>query len=585
MLGEPLCLAQERRDDDSQSLALPRFSVPGGVYTNRILVEIQPNSPSTTIRYTVDGSEPTELSMKYSRGLEITNSTLLKAKGFAAGQRPGLTISQTFTVLHESLWAFNSNLPLVIINTFGQNISHQDKVAASIRFIKPIGGRTSLLGVADVDGRVEINVRGNTSRQFPKSSFTLKLKNDQGQPLKVPLLGLPAESDWVLYAPYFDRTLIRDVLAYDLSNQIGRYAPRTRFVEVFAAGAKGELMDRDYLGLYVLEEKIKPGKYRVDIDEMGIGEDASSGGYIFKKDHVDPTETGFRTERGIHFLYVYPKEGEISEEQKSWLGNYLNQFERVLYGRRFAAPTNGYSRYLDVDAFIDHYWLVEMSKNVDGFRFSTFLHLNQSGKLKMGPIWDWDQSFGNANFYDGASSEGWYWPYIRETEIRWFARLMQDADFQQRYVDRWAELRNGPFATSNILARMDELTASFDEAQKRNSQRWPTRQSYEEYIRKMKQWIRGRIAWIDQQFLPAPGFSLQESASIPGGVLIMQAPKGEIYYTTDGTDPRQPGGAISSASHRYQSPLACNEPMQVFARAYLPNNWGSPTKTALPLPR
>ena len=485
-------------------------------------------------------------------------------------------------MLHESLREFNSNLPLVIINTFGQTISHQDKIAASIRIINPMGGRASLLGVADVDGRVEINVRGNTSRQFPKSSFTLRLKDDQGRPLKVPLLGLPAESDWVLYAPYFDRTLIRDVLAYDLSIQIGRYAPRTRFVEVFVTGAKGELTARDYLGLYVLEEKIKQGKDRVDIDEMKMGTDAGSGGYIFKKDHVDPTETGFRTERGIRFLYVYPKEMEISEDQKSWLINYLNRFERVLYGHRFADPTNGYSRYLDVDAFIDHHWLVEMSKNVDGFRFSAFLHLNKNGKLKMGPIWDWDQSFGNANFYDGASAEGWYWPYIREHEIDWFARLRQDADFQQRSADRWAELRNGPFAPSNILARVDELTASFGEAQKRNSQRWPTRQPHEEHIRKMKQWIRSRIAWIDQQFLSAPDFSLQERALTAENVLILHSSKGEIYYTTDGTDPRQPGGGIASTSQRYQSPIACHGPMQIVARAYHRQNWSSPTKTAIP---
>jgi len=315
---------------------------------------------------------------------------------------------------------------------------------------------------------------------------------------------------------------------------------------------------------------------------MGAETEASSGGFIFKKDHIDPAETGFRTQQGIRFLYVYPKEGDISEKQKSWLNNYLNQFEKVLFGRHFADPTNGYARYLDVDAFIDHFWLVEMSKNVDGFRFSAFLHLNKNDKLKMGPLWDWDQSFGNANFYDGANPESWYWPYIKETEINWFARLRQDPDFQQRYVDRWAELRNGPFAPSNILARVDELTASFAEAQMRNSRRWPTHQRHEDYIRRMKQWIQSRIAWIDQQFLRAPSFALQESALTRGGVLILQAPQGEIYYTTDGTDPRQPGGAIAPTSQHYQSPLAGNGRTQIFARAYHLKKWSAPIKTTVP---
>lgn len=558
-----------------------RFSVPGGVYTNTIAVRIEADSGSAAIRYTLDGTEPTETSRLYSGAVEITRTTLLKARTFATGRPPGLTQSQTYTVLHESLRDFSSHLPLVIINTFGRRIGHEEKIPASIRFINGDGGTNSLLGTAGMDGRVDINVRGNTSRRFPKNSFTLKLKNDQDQPLKVPLLGLPAESEWVLYAPYFDRTLIRDVLAYDLSNQIGRYAPRTRFVEVFLAGARGPLAAGDYLGVFVLEEKIKRGKDRVDVEKLGPEDAPADGGYIFKKDHVDPTETGFRTARGSQFLYVYPKAGEISDRQKSWLENYLSEFERVLHGSRFAAPTNGYAKYLDVDAFIDHHWLVEMSKNVDGFRFSTFLHLKKGGKLTMGPIWDWDQSFGNANFYDGANPESWYWPYISAGEVNWFARLNHDPDFQQRYIDRWAELRKGPFAPAKILARIDALIASLGDAQKRNTQRWPTHRRYEDYIRRMKQWIRSRIAWIDEQFLPAPVSSLQDGAAGSGRMLILQAAEGQLYYTIDGSDPRQPGGGISSKARRYQSPIACDGPMQICARAYLQNSWSSPTKTAV----
>src|SRR5258706_12341170 len=150
---------------------------------------------------------------------------------------------------------------------------------------------------------------------------------------------------------------------------------------------------------------------------------------------------------------------------------------------------------------------------------------------------------------------------------------MEDSDFRQKYVDRWAELRKGPFAPTNILARMDELIALSGEAQKRNSQRWSSRHNYEDSIRTMKQWIQNRIAWIDQQFLPAPSLSRQESSPLPGSVLIMQTPKGEIYYTTDGTDPRQSGGAISSNAHRYHSSLALKETVHVFALSHLLINW------------
>jgi hypothetical protein len=216
-------------------------------------------------------------------------------------------------------------------------------------------------------------------------------------------------------------------------------------------------------------------------------------------DHVDPEEKGFHTARGLHFLYVHPKEREITPEQSTWLASYLNQFEQTLHGQAFADPKEGYAKFLDVDAFIDHYWLVEMSKNVDGFRFSAFLQLSPGGRLKMGPIWDWDQSFGNANFYGGDSPEGWYWPNIREKEIRWFARLNQDPSFQRRTIERWRELRRGPFETSQILRRIDALVASLGEAQQRNTTRWPTRRNYPDYVRQMKQFIQVRLEWIDHE--------------------------------------------------------------------------------------
>jgi spore coat protein CotH len=216
-------------------------------------------------------------------------------------------------------------------------------------------------------------------------------------------------------------------------------------------------------------------------------------------DHIDPDEKGFRTGRGLHFLYVQPKEREISREQSVWLIDYLNQFERTLHGRAFADPNEGYAKFLDVDAFIDHYWLVELSKNVDGFRFSTYLQLKEGGKLRMGPIWDWDQSFGNANFYGGDSPEGFYWPYIRQTEIDWFARLSQDPQFQRRCLERWTELRRDAFDTTRIFDRIDALVASLGEAGRRNSNRWPTRRDYSEYIEQMKGWIRQRGEWIDRQ--------------------------------------------------------------------------------------
>src|SRR5262249_44893006 len=218
----------------------------------------------------------------------------------------------------------------------------------------------------------------------------------------------------------------------------------------------------------------------------------------------------------------------------------------------FADPASGYAAYLDVDSFIDQHWLIEMSKNIDGFRYSAYIHKDRGGKLKMEPVWDWNLSFGNADYYSAYEPTGWYTPLLRETELCWFRRLVQDPEFEQRYIDRWGELRGNLFAPSNLLARVDEMAAELNQAQARNFQRWPIMgklikpsyfvgNSYEAEVNWMKQWIRRRIAWIDSQF-PAPPVFSRARASAGGGTLTIRASGGKVYYTLDGTDPRLSGG-------------------------------------------
>src|SRR5216684_607381 len=277
----------------NQTASWPGFSPPGGVFTNTLSLVLSAQSSRAVIRYTLNGSEPTNSSAVYSAPLQLAGSTIVKAKVFPADSAPGPTLSQTYTLLEPNLWSFDSNLPLVILNTFGQDIPHSSKVPVSARFIKPVDGRATLTGPADFDGRGLINVRGHTSLRYPKHSFHLKTRDDADHPLKTPLLGFPKETDWVLYAPYPDKTLMRDVLAFELSNQMGRYATRTKFVEVFINESGGRLSQRDYVGVYVLEEKLKRGKQRIDIEKLNpadLTEPAITGGYIFKKDHQDKGE-------------------------------------------------------------------------------------------------------------------------------------------------------------------------------------------------------------------------------------------------------------------------------------------------------
>src|SRR6266851_1295990 len=521
----------------------PVFSLAGGIYTNDLTVRFTAKTSAAVIRYTLDGSEPDETATAYSKPLSITTSTLIKAKAFAPDLKPSPTAVQTYTLLDETLFTFSSNLPLVVIHTFGERVSSRGHTAVSACFINPAKWRSTLTGPAGFEGRGTLKIRGRSS------------------------------------------------LEYELSNKMGHYAPRTRFVEVFASRSGAKLSQKSYAGVYVLAEKIKRGKDRVNIEKLGPQDNREpeiTGGYIFKKDHSDKGDPSFRTSHGNHFFYVEPKADELTPAQKSWLTAYLNRFENVLYGPNFRDPVRGYAAYIDTPSFIDNHWIVELTKNVDGIRFSNYLQKDRGGKIKMEPIWDWNLSFGNANGKQGWMPQNWYASQLGDSEYLWFRRLFQDPDFEQKYIDRWGVLRTNIFAASNILARVDEWASLLNEAQERNFRRWRilgrsvnpnyfVGQTYDEEVRWMKEWIRARIAWIDRQFLPAPSFFLKEDAKDSGKSLALRSRTGKIYYTLDGTDPRLPGGGISTTAKIYGSPIPCEQRTRLFARACDDGRWSSPT--------
>lgn len=589
--------------------AAPQFSMPGGVFTNQLAVELNAAASTAVIRYTLDGSEPVESSPVYSQPIALAQTTLVRARAFEAALAPSSTVSATFTKLDPSVLEFSSNLPLVIVNSYNRYIGPGGFIPASMRFIGLSGDRTTLSGPADFDGRGDLKRRGFTSLRLPKPSMTFKARNDDGDKVKFSPFGLPAESDWVLYAPYQDKTLIRDALAFELSNQMGRYAPRTRFVEVFLARGSAPLTRNDNLGVYVLIEKIKRGKDRVNIAKLGPEDNAEpeiSGGYIFKRDHGSMSGTGrgwgfspappratddgvgFKTPRDLRLFFVDPAEDELTAAQRNWLARYVTRFEDVLHGPNFASPAEGYAKYLDVDSFIDHFWLVEMSKNIDAFRYSAYLHKPRNGKITLGPCWDWNLSFGNADYHGGEETQGWYYPYLRDIEICWVNRLRDDPEFVQRQVDRWTELRRDVFAPERLLRRVDELAAQLQEAQVRNFKRWPilnryvqpnpnTYGSYQGEVQAMKQWIQGRIAWLDRQHLSAPVLSAKAGAVSAGTSLTLSASSGKIYYTLDGTDPRARGGAPSKAAREYTAPVTIDRELHVNARVRRGDNWSGLT--------
>jgi hypothetical protein len=677
---------------------VPRINPEGGVFTGRLSVQMQSPVKDGVIRYTLDGTEPTTSSPLYGEPFTVGRTALVRARIFRGSNPAGPAVTRAFSQASAEVGRFTGNLPLVVINTFGQEVQHETRRIASVCFIDAQAGRASLSGGSGpvVEFRGEVWWRGKSSLRYLKRSFGIKTRDDAGKSQAVSLLGLPADSDWVLYAPYPDKTLLRDVLAYDLSNQMGHYASRTRFVEVFLNEGLGRLTMQNYLGVYVLEEKIKRAPDRVKLQKLGtndVTEPAITGGYLFKKDHnvmmgeVEPSEDGrpnfggggnsgsrygyptgpggfpadprgflptvggeravtrnrgmtmrppmapgerfepgivfqdggrvlierregrggeirrnftpgrgwsagpaveetFVTDSGNEFYYVEPKEDEINAHQRRWLRNHLNEFERVLAGADFADPKRGYAAYIDADSFIDYHLLVEVTKNIDGFRFSTYFQKDRGGRIKAQPVWDWNLSFGNANGKQGWLPEHWYWPQLDDQQYSYYRRLFEDPEFAQRYVDRWGQLRASVFSDSNVLARIDAHVATVGEARQRNFARWPilgrmvwpnhfVGQSYDDELRFMKDWIRRRLSWIDAQFTAAPRVSGGKSR---GREVTLTAARGEIYYTTDGTDPRGPGGKPSTRASTPAGSIELKPGAHLSARAVYEGRWSPPLR-------
>jgi hypothetical protein len=661
----------------------PVFSPPGGAFTNQLLVQLL-RTPAT-VRYTLDGAEPTTASPLFEKALSLTNSTLLRARSFDSDGNPGPITSQVYTALGEDVLDFSSTLPLVVMSSHGEKfpIEREAKLTGTIRFIAPKHGHAALMGEPDFEGVAQLYIRGHSSRRYPKHSFGVKLLDEKADKRKVSILGMPKQSDWVLYAPYPDKTLMRDVLAYELSNKMGHWAPRTRFVELFVNESGHKITMADYVGVYVFEDKITRDKDRVELAKLSPADEtepAITGGYIFKKDHFGRGElararaeappsvgmllpggsselpsgpggfpanpTGFSTKSpgraearklakarkvepqeklpqvvttttylgvrprdiqdgrgslgddevfgdedgfwtplaGNHFFYVEPEPDEITAVQRGWLKTHLNRFESALYGPAFLDASRGYAAYIEASSFIDYHIIAEATKNVDAFRFSTFYQKDRGGKIRMEPIWDMNLTFGNANTRDGFLPTGWLWPQLDDQQYSWFRRLFEDPDFGQKYVDRWAQLRTNVFATSNILARVNELAATLGEPQKRNFNRWrilgttvtPNHfvgETYAQEVDWMKDWIQKRLAWMDDQFL-APPLGLKTGSDL----LQLGSPlkSVRIFYTMDGTDPRLPAGNVNPKALLVNGEVKWAGKTRLIARVERDRRWSAP---------
>jgi hypothetical protein len=432
---------------------------------------------------------------------------------------------------------FESNLPIVVINTYGVTIPDEPKIDAYMGIIHQDNGTMNSINDAfdEFDGLISIERRGSSSDGFPAKSYGLETRGPDSVNYNVSLFNWPIDNDWILYAPYTDKSLIRNVLTYDLGDDMGRWAPRTQMCELVLNG--------DYVGVYVFMERIKVNPGRVSIDPLlpsDTTDNQLTGGYILKIDKTtangivawdSPFPAGAPSNSIVPFQLHDPEFTDLHPLQLSYIQQYITQWETNLAGPNFNDSITGYASYIDIESFIDFYLMNEITRNVDGYRISSFLYkerFSEGGKIVAGPLWDFNIALGNANYCFGQYTDGWasnfneYCAGGLDVPF-WWNRLLEDSAYRQKVRCRWEYLRSNSFSNASLMAKIDTLYNQLAVPAERHFVRWPILSTYVwpnffigdtylEEIDYLKTWLINRVTWMDANMW---GDTCQIDLSVP----------------------------------------------------------------------
>lgn len=443
----------------------------------------------------------------------------------------------------SQITVFSTNLPLVIINTDGgANIPDDPRVPANMKIIYRGEGQRNNLddqtnsSFLNYDGRINIELRGSSSQSTPKKQYGFSTKLADGVTNNnVSLLGLPAENDWILNGLVFDESLMRNYLCYNLSRRIGEYASRTVYCEVILNG--------NYIGLYMLLEKIKPDPNRVDIHEIArtdVSVPEISGGYITKADKTtggDPVAWTMSSYIGLNdvaFIHEWPDPELVNVTQTTYI---RSEFEKLANtaSNNDISPVTGYPSVIDIPSFIDYMIINELSANADAYQFSTYYNKDRNGKLRAGPLWDQDLTFGNdLTFWglDRSKTNTWQFNNGDNEGPKFWKDLYNNTKFRCYLSKRWNELTKPgrPLNYNSLVAFIDETTQLISEAAVRENTKWGTSPNHELDILNMKGWLQERIQWMTNTL---GSYSACNNIITPPLVIskIMYAPDSTAVFT------------------------------------------------------
>jgi hypothetical protein len=409
-----------------------------------------------------------------------------------------------------------SHLPIISINTNGVDIPDEPKITAEMGIIYTEGDTSSQYDLPnEFFGKVGIEKRGQTSSNFPKRPYAFETRTDSGTNLNISLIGMPAENDWILYNPYSDKSLMKNVLTFELSRLMGHYAPRTRFVELMLNG--------EYQGMSVLLETLKGDVTRVNIARLkpeDVSGNELTGGYIIRNDkttNMEPAEYWASPiqhpyGRLSEFQYYDPQYVDLQPEQRSYIKDFMKLYEETLVASDFKDSIDGFRKYSNIYSFIDMMFINEIAMDVDCYHFSTYFFKDKDsdgGKLYAGPVWDYNLAWGNVDYGDVEADDGFI--YTRGGRMYYWKRMMEDSWYANVTYNRWDDFRSSFLSDENIEHLIDSCVAIMGPAVDRNFKRWPILgtyfwpntewpETYEEEIGMLKTFMFERMPWLDSQW-------------------------------------------------------------------------------------
>ena len=429
----------------------------------------------------------------------------------------------------------STNLPIVWIDVNGAMILKDERITAHMKVIHNGEGRMNYGDTVshpgqhiDYEGYVALRYRGNSSFSHSRKPYSFRPLTapleEGGEKKKVKILDMGKDNNWALLAPYSDRTMIHDMLAFNLARPWMEYVPQGRHCELY--------LDGIYYGVYILTEVVSKGKHRLNLDDPGLEGDELTGGYLVEVDRNEPpvyisyyypvNNAGETVRKYVFFQYDSPDYEDMEYTQVSYINSQIHAMEASLASADYCNPETGYRKYIDVTNFIDYQLAQELARNVDAYRLSTKMFKRRDSvdpRFKL-VLWDLDIAYGTPYYFGAWRTDGWSYQ-LNDTLIAynnanmvpfWWYKLNNDPQYTAALKDRWAQYRRSNIRLDRVMAQIDSMVTvlTVAGAVDRNSRAWPrwgvyvwpnyyTPSSYDDAIAYLKQWLTGRIAWMDEQ--------------------------------------------------------------------------------------